>query len=165
MAKLIVPLRYIPTTLSKKDKLLQKQMLQKSRRQYRHGKYYTRKSVASYKHRPSKHLANAQHLYGVDVVTPNKQLAKATGCSVKALEKIVNKGEGAYYSSGSRPNQTPQSWGLARLASAITGAKASAVDFAILEEGCNHNKKAYKLARRSLRKHGYGRRHTRRIVV
>ena len=53
---------------------------------------------------------------------------KKTGCSIEALKKIVNKGEGAYYSSGSRPNQTSHSWGYARLASAITGGKAAAVD-------------------------------------
>jgi hypothetical protein len=69
-------------------------------------------------------------------ILPNKELAAKTGCSVSALKAIVRKGEGAYYSSGSRPNQTPQSWGIARLASAITGGKASKVDFHILKE-CN----------------------------
>jgi hypothetical protein len=58
----------------------------------------------------------------------------------------VKKGEGAYYSSGSRPNQTPQSWAYARLASAITGGKASLVDYSILEKGCDPRKKALKLA-------------------
>jgi hypothetical protein len=53
---------------------------------------------------------------------------------------------GAYYSSGSRPNQTAESWGKARLASSITGGKASKVDFHIIKDGCNHTKKAYKLA-------------------
>jgi len=64
------------------------------------------------------------------------------------LKKIVNKGEGAYYSSGSRPNQTPQSWGHARLASAVTGGKASKVDFGIIEKGCSHTGKAYRLAKK-----------------
>ena len=35
---------------------------------------------------------------------------------------------GINISSGSRPNQNAQSWGLARLASAITAGKAAAVD-------------------------------------
>ena len=41
----------------------------------------------------------------------------------------MKKGQGAYYSSGSRPNQSAHSWGYARLASAITGGKSAAVDF------------------------------------
>jgi hypothetical protein len=106
----------------------------------------------------------AEKMYGVDSVVADERLAKATKCSVDALQKIVNKGEGAYYSSGSRPNQTARSWGLARLASSITGGKASAVDFRILEEGCDHSKsKAYRLAKRSLKKHGYGRKRTRHV--
>ena len=58
---------------------------------------------------------------------------------------FFKKGEGAYYSSGSRPNQTARSWGIARLASAITGGKSSKVDYHLLKQ-CNHTKKAYKLA-------------------
>jgi hypothetical protein len=64
----------------------------------------------------------------------------------------VKKGEGAYFSSGSRPNQTAQSWGLARLASSITAGKAAAVDYKILEEGCNHKGKAFILANKSRKK-------------
>jgi hypothetical protein len=48
----------------------------------------------------------------------------------------VKKGQAAYYSSGSRPNQTASSWGLARLASSITGKKASIVDYHILKKEC-----------------------------
>jgi len=65
------------------------------------------------------------------------------------LQKIVNKGEGAYFSSGSRPNQTPQSWGIARLASAVTGGKAAIVDYHIIEDGCDHKKRAFKLANKT----------------
>tara|TARA_R100000541_G_scaffold11969_5_gene20247 strand:+ start:7057 stop:7461 length:405 start_codon:yes stop_codon:yes gene_type:complete len=43
-------------------------------------------------------------------------------------EKIINKGRGAFYSSGSRPNQTAQSWGLGRLASVILGGPARKID-------------------------------------
>jgi hypoxanthine-guanine phosphoribosyltransferase len=42
-----------------------------------------------------------------------------------------------------------QSWGYARLASSLTAGKAAAVDFDIIDEGCNHNKLAYKLALKS----------------
>jgi hypothetical protein len=77
----------------------------------------------------------------------------------------VSKGEGAYYSSGSRPNQTPQSWGIARLASSITGGKAAAVDYNILDKGCNHKKKAFSLANKSKKKYKYGHSKTRKTVV
>ena len=132
-----IPIRYVPKNLTRKDRNKQLAMLKRSRRLYKHGKYYTRKRVKSFKSRKSNHLSRARSLYGVDKITPSQELATASGCSVRALEKIVNKGEGAYYSSGSRPNQTAQSWGLARLASALTSGKASYVDYHILEDGCN----------------------------
>ena len=141
--------RYLPTTLTRKDRIKQRNMLTKSRKLYKKGEYYTRKKVASFKSKPSHHISNAQKLYKIDKVAPNRELSRKTGCTVDALKKIVNKGEGAYYSSGSRPNQTPQSWGLARLASAVTGGKSAAVDFHIIEKGCDHNKVAYKLAKKT----------------
>jgi len=141
----MIPTRYLPKSLSIRDKKKQLAMLLKSRKLYKKGKYYTRKQV-SYKSKKSGHVVRAKALYKMTSLTPNKELADKTGCSVSALQQIVKKGEGAYYSSGSRPNQTPQSWGLARLASAITSGNASKVDYAILEKGCNHSKKAFKLA-------------------
>jgi hypothetical protein len=81
------------------------------------------------------------------------------------LKKIVNKGEGAFFSSGSRPNQTAQSWGYARLGSAITGQKAAAVDFSILETGCKKSGKAYKLAKEAKEKYGSGHSSTRKISI
>jgi len=43
-------------------------------------------------------------------------------------KKIIAKGAAAYYTSGSRPNQTPSSWGLARLASVILGGPSRRID-------------------------------------
>ena len=151
-----VPVRYLPKSLSNKDRKKQSRMLLKSRKQYKKHKYYTRKKVASFKSQKSKHILKAQKLYGIKNMTVNKQLASKTGCKLSALKQIVKKGEGAYYSSGSRPNQTPQSWGLARLASAITAGKAAAVDYNIIEKGCKHNKKAFLLANKSRKKYKYG---------
>jgi hypothetical protein len=124
-------------------------MLLKSRKLYKKHQYYTRKKLASYKNKPSKHIRNAQRIYKIEHVSPNEELADATGCSISALEEIVRKGEGAYYSSGSRPNQTAQSWGYARLASSLTAGKSAAIDYHILEKGCNHKKKAFILANQS----------------
>jgi hypothetical protein len=79
-----------------------------------------------------------------------------TGCTLSALNQIVKKGEGAYYSSGSRPNQTATSWGLARLASSLTAGKAAAVDYDIIKKGCNHKKRAFILATKARKKYKYG---------
>jgi len=48
--------------------------------------------------------------------------------SKRGIEMILDKGRGAYFSSGSRPNQTPESWARARLASVIMGGPAREVD-------------------------------------
>ncbi len=42
--------------------------------------------------------------------------------------EVVRKGKGAYYSSGSRPNQTSESWGRARMYSYIMGGPTRKVD-------------------------------------
>ena len=141
-------MRYVPRTLSRKDRRKQIDMLKRSRRMYKRGKFYGRTmKLRSYPHVASKHTDVARRMYGVDRVVPNAALAKVTKCSVSALRQIVRKGEGAFYSSGSRPNQTPQSWGYARLASAITGGKAAGVDYGILENGCKSTSRALRLAR------------------
>ena len=151
-----INLRYLPKKLTMKDRKKQANMLIKSRRLYKKGLYYTRKQVASFKSKKSQHIINAEKMYKVDKIGANAELAKATKCSKSALAKIINKGEGAYFSSGSRPNQSAQSWGIARLASAITGGKAAAVDYNILEKGCKSNSKALTLAKKSQRKYGHG---------
>lgn len=150
------PIRYVPKNLTRKDKQKQLKMLIKSKKLYKNHKYYTRKSISSYKNKKSNHILNARKIYNIQNITPNNELAQKTGCKISALQQIVKKGEGAYYSSGSRPNQTPQSWGLARLASSITSGKAAAVDYDIIEKGCNHKKKAFILATKSRKKYKYG---------
>lgn len=139
---------YLPNTLTRKDRKKQIKMLNTSRKMYKLKKYYTRKPVSSFKSKTSNHITNAKRIYKVDSIKPSIELSKKTGCSIKALQSIVKKGEGAYYSSGSRPNQTPKSWGLARLASAITSGNAVKYDYNILYDGCDHNKKAYILAKK-----------------
>lgn len=46
----------------------------------------------------------------------------------KGQELILSKGRGAYFSGGSRPNQTPSSWSYARLASVIMNGPARKTD-------------------------------------
>ena len=158
MAK--VPIKYLPKKLTREDAKKYSKELKKSRKAYKKGKYHTRKRVKSFKSKESPHVTRAKKIYDIDDIKASAELARKTGCSKKSLSKIVKKGQGAYYSSGSRPNQTGHSWGRARLASAISGGKAAAVDFKILEEGCKPSSKALKLANQSRKKHGHG---TRRV--
>lgn len=144
--------RYIPKSLTKKDLKKQKKNILKSRKLYKKGVYYQRPKVKSFKSKKSKHLEHARELYDIEKIAPSKELAEKTHCSQDALEKIVNKGRGAYYSSGSRPNQTAESWGLARLASSITGGNSSIIDYHILKEGCKKTSKALKLANKTCKK-------------
>ena len=158
-------LRYLPKRLTKKDKLKQIHMLNKSKKLYKKNKYYTRKKLPSFQSKKSKFITKAEKLYNVDIINANQELSKATGCSQEALAKIINKGEGAYFSSGSRPNQTAQSWGIARLASTITSGKAAAVDYSILEKGCKKNSVALRLAKKARNKYKYGTRRVPKVNV
>ena len=130
--------------LSSKNREKQISMIKKSRSMYKKGKYFSRKKL-NYPVKISPHIIRAQKIYGVKII-PSKELSQKTGCSLKALKQIVKKGQGAYYSSGSRPSQTSQSWAYARLASAVSGGKASKVDYHIIKT-CDPKKPAFKLSK------------------
>lgn len=146
-----VPQHYIPKHLSKKNKDTLKRELKKSRKMYKKGKYYTRKKIPDYKSKKTSWEKRLREKYKIPNHTKLEipYLAKRTKCSASTLKKIVKKGMGAYYSSGSRPNQTPFSWGNARLYSALSGGPASKTDYTILEQGCKSKSKALSLARNS----------------
>ncbi len=159
------PLKYIPKSLKKKNALILKKEIDKSQKLYKKGKYYLRKSVNSMKIKPSKHVINAKKIYNIKNMKIDKKLEKVTGCKLEGLQQIMKKGQGAYF-TGSRPGQTPTSWGYARLASAITGGKSAAVDFHILDKYCNHKtSKAYKLALQSIKKHKKGTRKVPKRII
>ena len=144
-----IPRKYIPLTLSKKDSIKQQKGIIQSRKSYLKKKYINRPLVRSFVSKSSPHIQRATKLYGVPTMEPTNALSRASGCEKWALEKIINKGEGAYYSSGSRPNQTPQSWGYARLGSALTGGPASQIDYDILKNGCSRRSLALKQANKT----------------
>jgi len=160
-----VPRRYVPKTLTRRDKSKQARELRKSRRDYKKGKYHTRKKIKSFKSKESPHIKKAKRIYGLSKLRLNHTLSKKTKCKLGALKKIFRKGQGAYFSSGSRPNQTGHSWAYARLASAITGGKAAAVDYKILEGNCSKSSKALRLAKRSLKKYNYGRKRVKQVKI
>ena len=159
------PIRYLPKILDNNDRKKQIKMLVKSQQLYKKGEYYNRDRLPSFTNKKSNHIANARKIYKVKNIAPTKELALKTGCKLDALKKIVKKGEGAYYSSGSRPNQTAQSWGFARLASSLTSGKAAAVDYNIIRDGCDHKKKAFILANKSKKKYKYGHSKAKKISI
>ena len=140
---------YIPSSLSINNKKKQKDYIKKSKKLYKQNKYFIRPKIKSFKSKTSKHIIKAYKLYNIKSMKPSQILSKKTGCSIKGLNAIIKKGEGAYYSSGSRPNQTAQSWAYARLASAITGGNSSKVDYHILKKKCKKNSLALKLAKKN----------------
>ena len=112
--------------LSKRDSAKQIKALKKARKSYKRGKYVDRPKLKSYKKKESGWTAKFHKRYPNAKTVP--QIARATGIPAKALNAVKRKGMGAYYSSGSRPNQTAQSWGKARMYSYILGGPTRKID-------------------------------------
>jgi len=127
----MVPKRY-SSGLSKKDKQKQLKNLKTSKRSYKLGKYVSRPKLKSFKSKKSSWTQKFHKLYP-DAKTL-KQISDATRIPKGALSAVKKKGMGAYYSSGSRPNQTAESWGLARMYSYILGGPTRRVDKHITEK-------------------------------
>lgn len=129
------PKQYL-SGLSKKDKEKQKRSLNKAKRSYKKErgskKYVDRPKLKSYKNKSSNWTDKFHKLYP-EAKTLN-DISKATGIPKGALQAVIKKGKGAYYSSGSRPNQTAESWGKARMYSYILGGPTRKIDHHITEE-------------------------------
>ena len=134
--------RYLPKYLSRSDRSKQKKAILQSRKAYKKGIYIPRPILNSAHPKPSSHVLTAKKKYHVDKIGATTELARKTRCKLSALQKILHKGRGAYYSSGSRPNQTAESWAIARLASSLTHGPAAKVDHDILIQGCHPNSPA-----------------------
>jgi hypothetical protein len=144
-----IPIHYIPKQLSTRDHKTQKKHIQSLKKKYQQKKYVNRPKLKSFKSKKSSHVSRAKTLYKVSSLAPSRMLARKTKCSLGTLRKIANKGKGAYYSSGSRPNQTAHSWARARLASALTGGPASVTDYHLLSKGCRPGSRALRMANRT----------------
>ena len=115
--------QYVPASLTKEDKKKQIKSIKEGT---------DRPKVKSFKSKRSSHVVKFEKKYGTKI-TDDKFISKNI-ISKTGIDKILDKGKGAYYSSGSRPNQTPQSWSRARLASVIMNGPARKVDKAIWEK-------------------------------
>ena len=108
--------QYVPKSLSPADKKKQIESIKKK----------TIRPKIDFDSRRSTHVTKFEKKYGYKI-SDLKRVAKEI-ISKEGIDKIMAKGRGAYFSSGSRPNQTPESWSLARLASVIMNGKARRID-------------------------------------
>ena len=120
-----IPKKYT-ARLSRKDKAKQKRSLMRSRKMYKKGIYVDRPKLKSYPKKRSEWIVKFEKRYNRKIT--DKNFIDKHILSKKGQNQILKKGRGAYYSSGSRPNQSSSSWAYARLASVITGGKARKVD-------------------------------------
>lgn len=127
-----IPGRYVPKSLTIPD----------LKRQLRSiiGKE-DRPTVSSVKPRKSKWTAMAQKYFNGDTSVSNMATSLSKGDPERkkqlttGMKQIIKKGEGAYYSSGSRPGVSATQWGIARLYAVLFGSKpARAVDKTIIEK-------------------------------
>ena len=111
-----IPKRYLPETLKGKDRQAQiKSIFEEKDR-----------PKTKVKDRKSSWTVQFDKEYGdkLDSMKGKRSksnIAKITGIPLKAVNEVYKKGEGAYYSSGSRPNQTASSWARGRLYAYIMG--------------------------------------------
>jgi len=115
--------KYVPKSLTKADKAKQVKSIKEGK---------DRPKLKSEKSKESKWTKKAQTYF--DGNTSKSNISNKTGVSTTGLNKIIKKGQGAYYSSGSRPNQTASSWSKARLYSVLFGGPARKVDADIVKE-------------------------------
>jgi len=118
-----VPKKYVPDSLSASDKKKQVKSILKGEK---------RPKLESAKTRRSSHASAFEKKYGYKISETSK--VSKNIISRAGIKKIMAKGRGAYYSGGSRPNQTSESWALSRLASVIMNGPARKVDREIWEQ-------------------------------
>jgi len=112
-----LPKKYVPKSLSKEDRKKQIKSIKEGT---------IRPKVKSFTSKRSPFVERFEKKFGYkinDFSRISKEIIKREG-----INQIIKKGEAAYFSGGSRPNQTPRSWALARLASVIVGGKARTID-------------------------------------
>jgi hypothetical protein len=109
--------KYVPKSLSPADKKKQIKSIKDKT---------DRPKLKSFKSKRSQYVIQFENKYNTKIT--DKQFIYKNIISKVGVDKILSKGRGAYYSSGSRPNQTSISWSNARLASVIMNGPARKVD-------------------------------------
>jgi len=114
--------QYVPDSLSEADKKKQEKSIKEGKD----------RPKVEYKTRRSSHVVAFEKKYKTKITDKafiSKNIISSTG-----IDKILDKGYGAYYSSGSRPNVSKEQWAYARLASVIMNGAARKVDQKIWNE-------------------------------
>lgn len=114
------PKKYVPDVLSEKDKLKQIKSIEKG---------VDRPKLASFKSKRSGWAKRFEDKYKTKIT--DRTFIHKNIIKNKGIKLIISKGVGAYYSGGSRPNQTDMSWANARLSSVIMGGPARKSDMKI----------------------------------
>ena len=115
--------KYVPDSLSKSDK-------KKQIKSIKEGK--DRPELKSAKTRRSTWVVKFEKKYD-NKITDDAFISKNI-ITKKGINEILDKGRGAYYTSGSRPNVSAEQWARARLASVIMNGPARKVDKKIWEK-------------------------------
>jgi len=115
--------KYVPKSLSKSDRKKQIESIFYGR---------DRPQLRSFKSKKSKWTEKAEKYFKGDTSLSN--MTKILDVPLKSLREIIKKGKGAYYTSGSRPNQTPESWGRGRLYSVLFGGPSRDIDKKIVDK-------------------------------
>ena len=124
-----LPARYLPASLSPEDRQKQLQSIRQKK---------DRPIVQSFRSTKSKWSKLASQYFGhppsIQEIADELIKQGASKDVKQGLEQILDKGRGAYYSSGSRPNQTAESWAVARLYAVVFGGtRARRVDKHIID--------------------------------
>tara|TARA_R100000773_G_scaffold35711_1_gene30748 strand:+ start:241 stop:663 length:423 start_codon:yes stop_codon:yes gene_type:complete len=118
-----VPRTYLPKELSPADRAKQeKSLLEKKKRP----------KVESFTSKRSGYVKQFEEKYKTKIT--DRKFIHENILRYAGQDKIKDKGKGAYFSSGSRPNQNPFSWAYGRLASVIMGGPARKIDKKIWEK-------------------------------
>ena len=107
---------YVPSSLSASDR----------KKQIKSIKDKTERPKVKFESKRSSWVEKFESKFGYKI-NQKAKIAKEI-ISKEGIDQILSKGKGAYYSAGSRPNQTATSWSLARLASVILGGPARRID-------------------------------------
>lgn len=127
-----IPKRYLPPSLSPEDRRKQLSSIRRGTK---------RPFVKSFKSIKSPWTTKAKNYFG-DGNTSKADMSLILSKGDKkrereirqGLDEIFDKGAKAYFTSGSRPNQTPESWGYGRVFSVLFGGPSRDIDKAIVEK-------------------------------
>ena len=111
-----IPKRYIPDTLSPSERKKQIKSIFENKK----------RPEVSTKTRRSSWAVKFEKIYKTTIMD-DKFIIKNI-ITKKGMEEILDKGRGAYFSSGSRPNVNKEQWARGRLASVILGGGARRID-------------------------------------